>query len=47
MCQEKIATRTTAHLGIHLCDDVECCCVYVEQECDEIEYFEDDEEEKE
>lgn len=41
MCQEKVATRATAHRGIILCDDPECACAYVEQECQAIEYFED------
>jgi len=44
ICQENIATRTAAYRGIHLCDSPECACSYVAQECDAIEYFEDDDE---
>ena len=43
MCFENIATRATAHSGILLCDDPDCHCAYVMQECNEIEYVEEDE----
>ena len=44
MCNLNIATRTTAHSGIHLCDDPECHSMYVMGECDEIVLFEDEDE---
>ena len=46
MCFENIATRATAHLGILLCDDSSCHTAYVMQECDEIEFFEDEEDDE-
>lgn len=45
-CGERVAVRTTAHLGVHLCDDPECHTWFVMQVCDEIEFVEDSNEEE-
>lgn len=44
MCFEEIATLATTHLGILLCDDPSCHTAYVMQECDLIEFFEEEDE---
>ena len=47
MCGGRVATRATAHSGVILCDNPDCHCLFVMQECHEIEYFEADEDDEE
>lgn len=42
MCDEGVAVWATAHRGVFLCNCPECHWAYIEQECDEIEFFEDE-----
>ena len=44
MCFKNVATLATAHLGVVLCDDPGCHTAYVWQECERIEFVEDDNE---
>ena len=44
-CCGKTATRTTPTNGMHICDDNICAAEYCNEECEPIEFIEEEDEE--